>query len=382
MDRFIPKAALGVAVLGLLASCAQPGFDFDLRRLGPSGFDTSGAAARATARPNPDSRGIISYPNYQVVVAKRGETVATIAKRLGLNAGQLARHNAIAESTPLTEGAIIALHQRVAGGTPARTPSTSSGGVSDPFAGQGILRPGAKTNATPDTSKKPTTAAVATEPRRHTVTAGETGWSIARKYGVSIQDLARWNGLPTNMSLRIGQTLLIPVQGQKTPSGQTVTTPGSGSPTPRPPSSAEPLPNEKTQPAAQPVNKPATPDLGATRTAASGGRFAMPVSGAIIRPYAKGRNEGIDISAPSGTTVKAAGSGTVAAITRDVDQVPIVVIRHNGGLMTVYAGLDNLKIKKGDTVSAGQPIGASRSNGVVHFEVRQGFESVDPEKYL
>ncbi|MFI0394715.1 peptidoglycan DD-metalloendopeptidase family protein [Paracoccus jiaweipingae] len=384
MDRIFPKTALGVAVLGLVASCAQTGFDVDLRRWGPSGFDTAGAAAGAVARPTPDARGVISYPNYQVVVARQGETVASIASRLGLNASQLARHNAIAENTPLTQGAIVALNQRVPGGTPARPATATSGGVSDPFAGQGILRPGARTtDAGSATSTQTKTAAPGPEPRRHSVQAGETGWSVARKYGVSIQDLAQWNGLPTDMSLRVGQTLLIPVQGQKAPSAQTtVTAPGSGSPTPRPPSAAEPLPKEKTQPAAQPVQKPDAPDLGATRTAASGGRFAMPVAGAIIRPYTKGRNEGIDISAPSGTPVKAAGSGTVAAITRDVDQVPIVVIRHSGGLMTVYAGLDNLKVKKGDSVSAGQAIGASRSNGVVHFEVRQGFESVDPEKYL
>lgn len=108
----------------------------------------------------------------------------------------------------------------------------------------------------------------------------------------------------------------------------------------------------------------------------------MPVSGAIVRAYSKGKNEGIDIAAPAGATVKAAGSGTVAAITRDTDGVPIVVIRHDGDLLTVYAGLDNLTVEKGQKVRAGQAIGTARSSGSVHFEVRRGFESVDPEGYL
>ncbi|MDN3712631.1 M23 family metallopeptidase [Paracoccus cavernae] len=78
----------------------------------------------------------------------------------------------------------------------------------------------------------------------------------------------------------------------------------------------------------------------------------------------------------------AAGSGTVAAITRDVDNVPIIVVRHDGNLMTVYAGLDNVAVNKGDKVSTGTTLGRARNQGIVHFEVRDGFESVDPEKYL
>ena len=69
-------------------------------------------------------------------------------------------------------------------------------------------------------------------------------------------------------------------------------------------------------------------------------------------------------------------------MTRDTDGVPIVVVRHDDGLMTVYAGLDNLKVGKGDKVTRGQSIGGARNTGVVHFEVRKGFDSVDPEDYL
>ncbi len=108
----------------------------------------------------------------------------------------------------------------------------------------------------------------------------------------------------------------------------------------------------------------------------------MPVSGPIIRTYKKGKNEGIDISAQPGSTVTAASGGTVAVVTSDADQVPIVVIRHSGDLMTVYAGVDDVTVLKGKSVAAGTPLGKVRSQGVLHFEVRNGFDSVDPEKYL
>ncbi len=218
--------------------------------------------------------------------------------------------------------------------------------------------------------------------RSHTVAAGETAWSIARKYGVTIQALAAANNLPESMAVRTGQRLAVPASGAGTAT-TVVSAPGAGSPTPTPPSATAPLPRERTTAAASAPPPSQAPNLGKTRTAASGsGRLAMPVSGSIIRAYQKGKNEGIDIAAAPGAAVKAAGSGTVAAITRDVDNVPIVVVRHSGDLLTVYAGLDNLSVSKGDKVGAGQTLGKARSKGSIHFEVRRGFDSVDPEDYL
>ena len=112
--------------------------------------------------------------------------------------------------------------------------------------------------------------------------------------------------------------------------------------------------------------------------------MSYPVQGSIIREYAKGRNDGIDIAAPAGTPVKAAASGQVAAITSNADKVPIVVIKHPDNLLTVYTHLDGLTVKKGDAVSRGQSIGKVRSGDParIHFEVRDGFDSVDPMGYL
>jgi len=83
-----------VAALTLLAACEEP-LDYDLR--GNIGAFSTADAARniTTARPKPDSRGIISYPNYQVAVARRGDTAADVATRVGLPAGELARYNGV-----------------------------------------------------------------------------------------------------------------------------------------------------------------------------------------------------------------------------------------------------------------------------------------------
>ena len=63
--------ALAVSLLAL--SACTDGLDLDFRGAA-GGLDTTEAARQATERrPNPDDRGIISYPNFQVAVARDGE---------------------------------------------------------------------------------------------------------------------------------------------------------------------------------------------------------------------------------------------------------------------------------------------------------------------
>ena len=110
----------------------------------------------------------------------------------------------------------------------------------------------------------------------------------------------------------------------------------------------------------------------------------MPVNGKIIRGYVKKTNDGIDIAAPAGTVVIAAAAGTVAAVTKDTSGIPIIVIRHADGVLTVYAGVDGVTLTKGAAVKRGQAIAVVRtgSPSFLHFEVRQGVDSVDPMPYL
>ena len=186
------------------------------------------------------------------------------------------------------------------------------------------------------------------------------------------------------MSVREGQYLLIPVASANQPARtrQNIA-PGAGTTTPLPPSATEPLPAENATPKpATPA--PASPNLGSQRTAASSNaKLLYPVQGNIIRAYSS-KSDGIDIAASAGTPVKAADAGVIAAITRDTEQVPILVIRHKGNLLTIYANVDAISVKKGDRVTRGQTIAKVRAAkpAFVHFEVRKDFDSVDPIPYL
>jgi murein DD-endopeptidase MepM/ murein hydrolase activator NlpD len=389
----------------VLALAACDPFATDMR----AGFNTSPSVEgfEAAPRPQPDTRGIIAYPTYQVAVARGGDTPGSIASRIGLPAEELARFNGMPADAVLNAGAILALPRRVA--EPVAGTGTGSGNVDiATLAGSAIDRAaprqtqGTGTGAITPAAGSPTQTissqplatsspapAVGPEPIRHKVARGETAYSVARLYGVNVRDLAEWNGLDSSMNLREGQFLLIPVSATSATSARTAslatTAPGAGSPTPTPPSAAQALPAETPQPAAQkPSNTPASPDLGKLASASSSARFTAPVNGSIIRDFQKGKREGIDIAVAAGTPVKAAEAGTIAAITQDTDQVPIIVMRHDGGLLTVYANVDGVKVSKGDSVSRGQAIAVVGQNNpsFLHFEVRRGMEAVDPSTYI
>jgi lipoprotein NlpD len=392
--RRIPGMLAATVALFGLAACEVP-LDADLRSLG-AGFSTTEAALNAAERPRPDANGIISYPNYQVVVAQQGDTVRAIATRLGLNAEEVARYNGIAPDAGLRRDEIVALPSRVPAAGGAATGTIAAGTIDvTSVAGAAIDRAGPVTTAplAPATAATapPTTAAPAQQPVRHQVVRGETAFSIARLYDVLARTLGEWNGLGPDLAIREGQYLLIPVAGAAPPARapEPVTPPGSGSPTPVPPSATAPLPDESPEPPASvaATEPPAStaPDLGATQTApARASQFIYPVQGAIIRAYAPGRNEGIDIGAAAGTEVRAAGAGTVAAITRNTEGIQIVVIRHANDLLTVYTHLEDLAVQRDQTVSQGQTIGKVRPGdpSFLHFEVRRGMESADPLEFL
>ncbi|WIY27684.1 peptidoglycan DD-metalloendopeptidase family protein [Parasedimentitalea psychrophila] len=384
-------------MLGLIAACEGP-LDYDLRgQIGA--FSTSNAAQNATTgRPQADDRGLITYPNYQVAVARRGDTVADIATRIGMPVDEVARFNGVQAGDRLRPGEVLAL--------PRRAPEqVISGSAANPgsvdieqLAGSAIEgaattspNPGSVTTTqlqpAPSRIEKPEVQD-GPEPVRHRVARGETAYTVSRLYQVPVKALAEWNGLGSDFAIREGQYLLIPLKDKSAPAlaspvaASAVTVPGQGTTTPTPPSSTRPLPQETVAAAAE---AQALPDIEVPQPSRSSqAAMSYPVQGKIIRTYSKGKNDGIDIAANAGAPVQAARSGTVAAITADSNKVPIIVIRHDDKLLTVYANVDNIAIKKGDRVKRGQTIATLRSgdDAYVHFEVRDGFDSVDPLPYL
>jgi len=366
---------LSVGSCGVLSN-----LDFDLRG---NEYDTSDAVRKAMkTRPLPDSRGIISYATYEVAVARKGDTIKSIADRLGLKSQNIAAYNGMSSLEKLNDGQLISLPNRIDKRKFQLKNSTSNRNEVN-------VTELASTAIETATSKKKvikkSTSEQENEPIRHKVSRGETAFTISRLYNVSIRSLADWNGLDSNYTIREGQYLLIPLPRDKIFTKVATVKPGKNSKTPSPPSSAEALPEpipkenlETTSSKSKSSNQPENIEPSNT------GQFSYPVNGKIIRDYVKNKTDGIDISAPEGTPIVAAEKGIVAAITSDTQEVPIIVLKHEGNLLTVYAGIGDIGVKEKEKVLKSQLLGKIRPGNpsFLHFEVRRGFESIDPMEFL
>lgn len=85
---------------------------------------------------------------------------------------------------------------------PDATPSNPDGGYLGP-ASPGVAPPA------PAPESAPAPVASAPEPRYHKVVSGDTLFSLSSRYGTSVSELKRVNGLSSD-SIRVGQSLRIP----------------------------------------------------------------------------------------------------------------------------------------------------------------------------
>lgn len=118
-------------------------------------------------------------------------------------------------------------------------------------------------------------------------------------------------------------------------------------------------------------------------------RFIMPVDGKVISEFNGHEHEGINIVAPRGSSVKAVEDGIVIYIGNGLeeDYGNVVIIQHNDELVTSYAHLESISVRKDARVKSEQIIGTVGSTGDVkepqlYFEVLKNNIPVDPYKYL
>lgn len=214
----------------------------------------------------------------------------------------------------------------------------------------------------------------------HRVQPGETLFSLGRKYGKNPYAIARYNGLAAPYGLNVGQVVKIP---------------GANSTPPTPPTTAAKAPQMQKAPVKTADRIPQTtptPRQSPVTQNQTASTFRWPVKGRVISSFGRKpnglRNEGINISVPAGTSVRAADAGIVAYAGSELKGYGnLVLVRHKNGWVTAYAHNKELFVKRGDTVKRGDVIAKAGQTGSVtspqlHFEVRKGSAAVDPLKYL
>jgi murein DD-endopeptidase MepM/ murein hydrolase activator NlpD len=197
----------------------------------------------------------------------------------------------------------------------------------------------------------------------HVVAAGETSGAIAELAGIPLEDFLEINGLKRGEVLAPGRPVFL--LGKATVSNTATAEAASSSPA-------------------------------ATNTVSTAGKSNAPLRWPVAAPRLTsafgtrwGKNhEGIDMAAPIGTPVFAAAAGDVIYAG---DQVRgygnMIVVKHGGDLVTVYAHNSLLLAHTGDRVAVGQEIARVGDTGRataphLHFEVRRGEVPQDPMPFL
>lgn len=244
-------------------------------------------------------------------------------------------------------------------------------------------------------SRAPHDPGVANVPDTHVVRRDETLYHIATRNGLDWRDVARRNGIGPPYLIYPGQRIKLAGAaglGSQAPAAQ----PAMAT---RPPAPAEttarvgavsPAPVRGTPPAA-PRPQVAAPTTTTTNTGASGGslQWQWPADGPILRAFSNSAStrRGVAIGGQRGDEVRAATDGEVVyAGSGLVGYGRLIILKHDARFISAYGHNEELLVREGDTVRAGQRIASLGDSGadrpMLHFEIRVDGAPVDPTRYL
>ena len=203
------------------------------------------------------------------------------------------------------------------------------------------------------------------------VVSGDTLYSIAQRHGMTVSQLRAVNNLQDE-NLRVGQTLR--VNGTAVASTPVVQTPPVVSTT-----------TTTTTTNITPTNITPTPTVTASSKTSShaGLTWQSPLAGANIAKAFSNSTRGVELQGSAGQTVVAAADGQVIYSGNGPRGYgKLVVVQHSPNLLTAYSNGDNLIVKEQERVKRGQSLAKLGSAGRLHFEVRESGTPVNPSNYI
>jgi len=340
------------------------------------------------------------------VTLAQGETLFNLSKRYGVPVDALKSVNNLSDPRAVQAGQRILIPTYVYGrSVPVSAPDANSG-VRSARASVGG-RSDVSLDRAPVPTVRPQRAVVPSAPvqsvsatapasapaaslqgGRYTVQSGDTLSAISRRTGASVAAIKRTNGLSSDM-VRVGQRLTIPGLSGDVAATNTAALPPNVDPMVTSSVTPAERPSSSGSGSVQAIDESST----ASAPDATGvANMRWPARGRVISGFGSnsgGRpNDGIDISVPKGTPVKAAENGVVIYAGDGLKEFgETVLVRHSDGYVTVYGHLDSISVSRGDDVTRGQTLGASGMSGnarqpQLHFEVRKDSRPVDPTRYL
>jgi murein DD-endopeptidase MepM/ murein hydrolase activator NlpD len=317
------------------------------------------------------------------VTAAQGDTADTLSRRYGVPAAAIVQANNLSSGTAIRPGQRLVIPRyETTGSVAAQRPTQPR-----PSA------PGAVNHV-------------------HVIAPGETLMKLTRQYNRSLSEIANANNIPPHTMVKVGDRIVIP--GVRVTQQAAAPRIPAATAQPKRPVAAQPQPpkvaavqttvpspttarlltpaDPEPAPAATPKQDAKAETKPDAATSSTSPTFRWPVRGRVILgfgPKTGGqRNDGINVSVPEGTPIRAAEDGVVAYAGNELKAYGnLVLVRHANGYVTAYAHASEILVKRDDRVKRGQVIARAGQTGNVataqlHFEIRKGSTPIDPIPYL
>jgi murein DD-endopeptidase MepM/ murein hydrolase activator NlpD len=368
-----PPAASVPATRPVVASTAGPG------SYQPSPARNTATGAVPPAQQVGATQSAWKWDGGTPIIVQKGDTIDSLVKRYGVPASAIAEANNLPNGTALKPGQHLVI------------PKYDATGSTVPRAAANAPRTPAPAVAAPATTGSQ---------HVHVVAPGETLMALSRKYHKSLGEIARANQIQPHTMVKVGDRIVIPGVGPQASATDQVKPPAKAAEAPKPATApAQKVATVPATPAATPtaaaitpVAKDPEPPKTKTDITAAMPKFRWPVNGRVItafgpRPSGQ-QNDGINVSVPENTPIKAAEDGVVAYAGNELKTYGnLVLVRHSNGYVTAYAHASEILVKRDEPVKRGQIIAKAGQTGNVsapqlHFEIRKGSTPVDPAPFL
>ncbi len=340
---------------------------------------------------NEDRDALIGDIRWQEVVLDQRDTINSVAKEYGVNVEDIRRANGLKPNENPSYTDILYIPD-------------SPNAVTATLAYVNKLK---KAEADFEKQGKPL------QVTEYAVKEGDSLWSISSKFDLDLDTIIGSNNIPNINFLKLGMVLRIPNQDGifvKVAKNDTVAKLADKHGSYKQAVYVANLLDEETQikigseiflPGAKIASLTVSEGRVSSRTVrttitSSSRKFRWPVMGKISSvfgwrrsPFGRRRvfHSGLDIRAPKGRGIVAAGDGRVVHSGWMGGYGKAIVISHPGGISTLYGHCSSLLVNGGATVRAGQVIATvgstGRSTGYhLHFEVRTNGAPLNPLRYL
>jgi lipoprotein NlpD len=194
----------------------------------------------------------------------------------------------------------------------------------------------------------------------HVVVKHQTLYRICKTYGVDIKKVASLNGIADPSKIQTGQRIFVP--GAK-----------------------------KVLKVEIYIDDVTAESSGREKVVYKKPNFLWPIEGKISDTFDDSENkrhQGIDISSPLGTPIRASSPGSVIYSDNKIKGYGnLIILRHSEEFVTVYAHNQVNLVEEGSWVEGGKIIGkvgqTGRATGPhLHFEIRKNNKAIDPIPYL